>query len=108
MPIHALTVGLLKILIREYNEFKKQDYENIKDISVAHIYNLRRTRQYKSHTLTFTKTQGSEPKYWRTKKTRSNGCPGYIRVDTVHQGDFRRKKGFIISTLLMRCLNGKM
>ena len=82
-----------KILIREYSEFKKQDYENIKDISVAHIYNLRRTRQYKSHALTFTKTQAVNRNIGERRKPAPNGCPGYIRVDTVHQGDSEEKKG---------------
>ena len=82
-----------KILMREYKEFKKQDYENIKDISVAHIYNLRETRQYKSHALTFTKTQAVKRNIGERRKPSPNGCPGYIRVDTVHQGDLEDKKG---------------
>lgn len=82
-----------KILTREYSEFKKQDYENIKDISVAHIYNLRRTRQYKSHALTFTKTQAVKRNIGERRKPSPNGAPGYIRVDTVHQGDLENKKG---------------
>ena len=52
-----------EILIREYVKFKKQDYENIKNISPAHIYNLRKTRQYESHALTYTKTQAVSVKY---------------------------------------------
>jgi len=82
-----------KILVREFKEFKKQDYENIKDISVAHIYNLRSTRQYKSHALTFTKTQAVKRNIGERRKPSPNGYPGYIRVDTVHQGDLADKKG---------------
>lgn len=82
-----------KILIREYSEFKKQDYKNIKDISVAHIYNLRKTRQYRSHALTFTKTQAVKRNIGERRKPSPNGVPGYIRVDTVHQGDLEDKKG---------------
>ena len=82
-----------KILVREFKEFKKQDYENIKDISVAHIYNLRSTRQYKSHALTFTKTQAVKRNIGERRKPTPNGAPGYIRVDTVHQGDLEEKKG---------------
>jgi len=82
-----------KILVREYKEFEKEDYEIIKDISVAHIYNLRRTRQYKSHALTFTKTQAVKRNIGERRKPSPNGYPGYIRVDTVHQGDLADKKG---------------
>jgi len=82
-----------KILIREYTEFKKQDYENIKDISPAHIYNLRNTRQYKSHALTYTKTQAVKRNIGERRKPKPNGVPGYLRIDTVHQGDLNGKKG---------------
>ena len=82
-----------KILTREYKEFKKEDYEIIKDISVAHIYNLRRTRQYQSHALSLTKTQAVKRNIGERRKPTPNGAPGYIRVDTVHQGDSEEKKG---------------
>ncbi|MEK7522993.1 MAG: integrase, partial [Patescibacteria group bacterium] len=82
-----------KILMREYKEFKKEDYKIIKDISVAHIYNLRATRQYQSHALTFTKTQAVKRNIGERRKPAPNGVPGYIRVDTVHQGDSEEKKG---------------
>ena len=45
------------ILIRECLKFGHSEYENISKISVSHIYNLRQTRFYTSHSLTFTHTQ---------------------------------------------------
>lgn len=82
-----------EILIREYTEFKKQDYKNIKNISVAHIYNLRTTLQYQSHALTFTKTQSVQRNIGERRMPDPKGKPGYLRVDTVHQGDLNGKKG---------------
>lgn len=35
-----------RIFEREYTIFKKESFERLKNISVAHIYNLRNTRQY--------------------------------------------------------------
>ena len=35
-----------EVLEREYNVFGKTDYFNISHISISHIYNLRKTRQY--------------------------------------------------------------
>lgn len=96
-----------KILIREYTEFKKQDYENIKNISVVHIYNLRKTRQYQSHALTFTKTQAVQRNIGERAEPSPNGVPGYLRVDTVHQGDLNGKKASTISTQLMRFYSGR-
>lgn len=82
-----------KILIREYTEFKKQNYQTIKNISVSHIYNLRATRQYQSHALTFTRTQAVQRNIGERRVPSPNGVPGYLRVDTVHQGDLNGKKG---------------
>ena len=37
-----------RIFDREYAIFKKEAFRRLKDISVAHIYNFRKTRQYQS------------------------------------------------------------
>lgn len=76
-----------KILFREYQTFKKEEYKIISGISVAHIYNLRQTRFYGTHTLTLAKTQAVQRNIGERRKPTPNGKPGYIRVDTVHQGD---------------------
>lgn len=59
------------ILQREYDKFNKREYKNIKNVSVSHIYNLRRTRQYQSHSLTVKKTQSRQVPHRREKKTRT-------------------------------------
>lgn len=45
-----------RILKREYEVFGRKEYQNITQISPAHIYNLRSTRQYISHSQTIKKT----------------------------------------------------
>lgn len=82
-----------EIFRREYDIFHHEDYVRLKDISVAHIYNLRGTRQYVSHALTFTKTNPTTVPIGERRKPRPNGKPGYIRVDSVHQGDQDKEKG---------------
>ncbi len=82
-----------KVLEREYGVFGKVEYENIKHISPSHIYNLRQTRQYVSHTLTFTKTNPVDRNIGERRKPRPDGKPGYLRVDSVHQGDKDGEKG---------------
>jgi len=82
-----------QILVREYEKFKRPEYEIIKNISIAHIYNLRTTRLYESHALTFTKTQAVVRNIGERRKPNPQGRPGYLRVDTVHQGDMEGKKG---------------
>lgn len=76
-----------RILMREYEQYGKKEYETISKISVAHIYRLRQTRFYKSHSLTFEHTQAVQRNIGERAKPQPNGEPGFIRVDTVHQGD---------------------
>lgn len=86
-----------EILKREYEIYRKAEYEIISNISVSHIYNLRATRQYVSRMGTFTKTQPNPIPIGERRKPDNEGKPGYIRVDTVHQGDYilgnEHKKG---------------
>src|SRR3989338_6702903 len=81
------------ILIRECLKFGHSEYENISKISVSHIYNLRQTRFYTSHSLTFTHTQAVQRNIGERRKPDPQGKPGYLRVDTVHQGDLDKEKG---------------
>jgi len=83
------------ILKREFEVFGKIEYENISKISIAHLYNLRNNNlQYGSSNALFLKrTQAVQVPIGIRRKPRPNGAPGYLRVDTVHQGDFKGKKG---------------
>ena len=76
-----------KILKREYENWGKENYATISAISVSHIYNLRKTNQYKSNTSFFHKTNPVNINIGERRKPEPNGKPGYLRVDTVHQGD---------------------
>lgn len=84
-----------RILLREYETFEKNDYATISQISVAHIYNIRNNNlQYNSSDAKFFKrTKASEVDIGIRRKPVPNGKPGYLRVDTVHQGDYLGNKG---------------
>lgn len=82
-----------KIFEREYLIFKKEDFRRLKDISVSHLYNLRGTRQYLSWTRFFTKTRPAPVNIGERRKPDPQGQPGFLRVDTVHQGDLDKEKG---------------
>ena len=61
---------------------------------MSHIYNLRRTADYKKYRCNFEKTKGNKSCHTRERrKPANNSEPGYIRIDTVHQGDLEGKKG---------------
>jgi transposase InsO family protein len=82
-----------RIFQREYETFGKQAYVRLKDISVSHLYCLRGKRQYTSASLTYTKTQATQVSIGMRMKPDPNGIPGFIRVDSVHQGDLGGEKG---------------
>lgn len=68
-------------------------FERLAHISSSHIYNLREKEVYKVHTLTYTSTQSIGGDIGIRAKPYPEGKPGYIRVDSVHQGDFDKVKG---------------
>lgn len=82
-----------EIFRREHDLFGRKEYFRIKDISVSHLYNLRTTRQYVSHAATYTKTNPTSVPIGERRKPSPEGKPGYIRVDSVHQGDQGGEKG---------------
>lgn len=68
-------------------------FKNIAQISVAHIYNLRQSAAYKRTTKKYDKTKPTQVSIGLRQKPQPNGQPGFIRVDTVHQGDSSSQKG---------------
>lgn len=82
-----------EIFVRTFKKFGDKNYERLSQISVSHIYNLRGKKQYTSASLTYTKTQAVQAKIGERKRPENNGKPGYIRVDSVHQGDLNGVKG---------------
>jgi hypothetical protein len=82
-----------RIFQRMYNFFHDQKFQRLKNISVSHIYNLRGTRQYRSWTKFFTKTKPTAVPIGERRKPDPQGKPGFLRVDTVHQGDLDKEKG---------------
>ena len=82
-----------RIFERMHDIFKDKRFQRLKTISVSHIYNLRGTRQYLSWTTFFTKTRPTPVKIGERRKPDPKGEPGFLRVDTVHQGDLDKEKG---------------
>jgi hypothetical protein len=81
------------ILRRQYEVYGDLRFEKIQKISVSHIYNLRGTKQYESHILFIEKTKAVNANIGIRKKPQPMGKPGYLRVDSVHQGDLDKQKG---------------
>ncbi|MBV9480366.1 MAG: transposase family protein [Acidobacteria bacterium] len=81
------------ILDREYRVYGKQEYERLASISVAHLYNLRQRPKYRQQRLHYTKTRPTPVAIGERRRPDPQGRPGYLRVDTVHQGDAEGNKG---------------
>jgi hypothetical protein len=66
-------------------------FENLAGISVAQIYNLRRSQRDRGKS--FIRTRPVTSRIGERARPEPQGQPGYIRIDTVHQGDQERQKG---------------
>lgn len=88
------TGGAVKqTFVEMYTLYGDSRFERLSKISVSHIYNLRGTRQYESGTLIYTKTNPTAVAIGMRMKPSPEGRPGFIRVDSVHQGDLDKAKG---------------
>lgn len=85
--------AMKRIFERERGVFGKAEYERLSHISISHLYNLRLRRQYVSHATTYTKTHRVAVPIGERRKPAPQGQPGFIRVDSVHQGDRDKEKG---------------
>lgn len=82
-----------RILEREYRQFGQKKYQRLATISVAHLYNLRQRPKYRQQRRNYTKTRPTKVAIGERRRPEAQGRPGYLRVDTVHQGDGTASKG---------------
>jgi len=82
-----------RILEREVQLYGKQEYVRLAAISVAHLYNLRKSQRYRERLLHYTRTRPTAVGIGERRKPQPQGQPGYLRLDTVHQGDQPEAKG---------------
>ena len=82
-----------KLCERAWQVFKQTEYQRLAGISVSHLYNLRQSTPYARQRGTVNKTHPVQSHIGERRKPRPEGRPGYIRVDTVHQGDWDGTKG---------------
>ena len=87
-------VATKRILEREFLVFGKNEYERISHLSVTHLYRIRKDKlQYQSQVLFMEKTKATDRNIAVRRKPNPYGKPGFLRVDTVHQGDLDKQKG---------------
>ena len=82
-----------KLCERAYTLFGDRRFERLATISNGHLYNLRGSRIYQRLRGTHQKTQPVRVNIGERRKPRPEGRPGFLRVDSVHQGDLDGVKG---------------
>lgn len=83
-----------KVLLRRaVDQFGDGRYTRLSQISVSHLYNLRRSEPYRKQRLVWHRTRPTAVVIGIRKAPAPEGVPGYIRIDTVHQGDLDGLKG---------------
>jgi transposase InsO family protein len=81
------------LLIRAATMFADARYARLSQISVSHLYNLRASEPYRKQRLVWQRTRPAPVAIAIRKAPAPQGVPGYIRIDTVHQGDWDGLKG---------------
>src|ERR1700688_308361 len=82
-----------KLLQRAYHDFAEANYERIAEISVAQLYRLRGSAGYRQRRMVYQPTRPTPVNIGERRRPEPDGRPGYLRVDTVHQGDRDGVKG---------------
>jgi transposase InsO family protein len=81
------------ILEREHGEYGQAAYQRLAAISVAHLYRLRNSEDYRKRNASYQPTRPIPIPIGERRKPQPQGAPGFLRIDTVHQGDQDGRKG---------------
>jgi transposase InsO family protein len=82
-----------RILEREYAVHGIAAYQRLAGIRSAQIYRLRATAAYRKRNAAYEPTRPTVVAIGERRRPEPNGRPGFLRIDTVHQGDFDGAKG---------------
>jgi len=82
------------VLRRQRDVFNEARFERLGSLSVGHLYNLRNSAGYRRQRVVLTKTRPTKAITIGVRKAPTpEGRPGFIRIDSVHQGDLDGTKG---------------
>ena len=81
------------LLIRAFATFGDVRFARLSQVSISHLYNLRASAPYRKQRLVWCATRPAPVAIGKRQAPAPQGLPGYIRIDTVHQGDQDGMKG---------------
>lgn len=88
------------VLRRQYEVFGDARFERLARLSPSHLYNLRRSRTYRTRRTLIEHTRPTTVRIGERRRPQPDGQPGHVRVDTVHQGDRNGVKGLYAINLI--------
>ena len=88
------------VLHREHHVFGDARFERLAGISASHIYNLRGSRTYRRQRTVVEGTRATTVAVGERRAPEPDGLPGFLRVDTVHQGDREGAKGVYLINIV--------
>ena len=88
------------VLHRECHLFGDTRFERLAGISASHIYNLRGSRTYRTQRTVVVGTKATATAVGVRRAPRPDGRPGFLRIDTVHQGDRDGAKGVYLINVI--------
>jgi transposase InsO family protein len=85
--------AIKKLCERACQLFGETAYTRLASISIGHLYNLRKSTEYLRQRRSVEKTRPTRSSLGERRKPHPAGQPGFLRIDTVHQGDWDKQKG---------------
>ena len=82
-----------RVMRRQYEVFGDERFERLAGLSNSHLYRMRQSTTYRRRRNPTTKTQATQVSIGERRKPHPQGRPGFLRVDSVHQGDLDGRKG---------------
>ena len=82
-----------RVMRRQHEVFGDRRFERLAGLSNSHLYRLRQSTTYRRRRNPTTKTKSTQVSIGERRKPHPQGRPGFLRVDSVHQGDRDGNKG---------------
>ena len=88
------------VMRRQFEIFGDQRFERLAYLSSSHLYNLRSSGTYRAKRTLWHHTKPATVQIGVRQRPQPGGRPGFVRVDTVHQGDRDGEKGIHVINLV--------
>ena len=85
-----------RVMQRQFEVFGDRRFERLAGLSNSHLYRLRGSTSYRRRRTSMAKTRPVRIAIGERRKPHPGGRPGFVRVDSVHQGDLDGEKGIYL------------